>query len=102
MRLVFLPLTRADLAWMRNYYARIFPDGARQATDRYFGACEALRGRPHVGRPVERMPGVRELLVSRTPFSFLYRVVDDRIEVLRVWDQRGDRAKLRSTEPPGR
>ena len=102
MRLVFLPSTRADLAWMRNYYARILPDGARRAADRYIKTCEVLRGHPQVGRPVEGMPGIRELLIPRTPFSFIYRAVDDRIEVLRVWDQRGDRARLRSMGSPGR
>ena len=96
MKLFFLPATRADLAWMRSYYARIFPDGARHAAERYSRARDVLRGHPAVGRRVEGMPGIRELLIPRTPFSFIYRVVDDRTEVLRVWDQRGDRSKLRS------
>ena len=63
---------------------------------------DVLRGHPAVGRRVEGMPGIRELLIPRTPFSFIYRVVADRIEVLRVWDRRGDRSRLRSTGSPGR
>ena len=43
---------------------------------------------------VEGMAGIREFPIPRTPFSFIYRVVDDRIEVLRVRDQRGDRSRL--------
>ena len=100
MKLVFLPATRADLAWMRTYYTRTFPDGARRAAEAYLGACDLVRDHPAIGRPVEGLAGVRELLIPRTQFSFLYRVTEDRIEVLRVWDQRGDRSRLRSTESP--
>ena len=32
--------------------------------------------------------------IHRMPFSVIYRVVDDRIEVLRIRDQRGDRAGI--------
>lgn len=101
MKLVFLPSTRDDLSWMRTYYARTFPGGARRAAEGYFEACSLVRDHPAVGKSVEGMPGVRELLIPRTPFSFMYRVTKDRIEVLRVWDQRGDRERLRSTESRG-
>ena len=94
MKLVFLPSTRSDLLWMRTYYSRIFPEGARRAADQYRGVSSILRDNPLVGRPVEELEGVREFSIPRTPFSFIYRVVDDRIEVLRVWDQRGDRSRL--------
>ena len=96
MQLVFLPSTRSDLLWMRTYYAHIFPDGAKRAAAQYDRTCGVIRENPLVGRPVEEeeMEGVREFSIPRTPFSFIYRVVDDRIEVLRVWDQRGDRSRL--------
>lgn len=93
MKLVFLPSTRSDLLWMRVYYSRIFPEGARRAADQYRRVSSILRDNPLVGRPVEELEGVREFSIPRTPFSFIYRVVDDRIEVLRVWDQRGDRSR---------
>ena len=94
MKLVFLPSTRSDLLWMRTYYAHIFQDGAKRAVDQYRRTCGIIRENPLVGRPVEEMEDVREFSMPRTPFSFIYRVVDDRIEVLRVWDQRGDRSRL--------
>ena len=96
MKLVFLPSTRSDLAWMRAYYTRVFPDGARRAAGQYRRACAIVRDSPLVGHVVEDIPDVRELSIPRTPFSFIYRVVEDRIEVLRVWDQRGDRSRLGS------
>ena len=94
MKLVFLPSTRTDLLWMRAYYARVFPGGAKRAAERYIRASRLVLGNPLVGHLVEGMAGIREFPIPRTPFSFIYRVVDDRIEVLRVWDQRGDRSRL--------
>ena len=94
MKLVFLPSTRSDLLWMSTYYAHIFPGGAKRAADQYRRTSTVIRNNPLVGRPVEEMEGVREFSIPRTPFSFIYRIAGDRIEVLRVWDQRGDRSKL--------
>ena len=97
MKLVFLPSTRSDLAWMRAYYTRVFPDGAKRAAGQYRRASAIIRDNPLVGHTVEDIPDIREWPILRTPFSFIYRVVEDRIEVLRVWDQRGDRSRLGST-----
>ena len=96
MKLVFLPSTRADLAWMRAYYTRVFPDGSRRAAEQYRRACAIVRDHPSVGHAVDDIPDVRELSIPGTPFSFIYRLMEDRIEVLRVWDQRGDRSRLGS------
>ena len=79
---------------MRTCYAHIFPNGAKRAADQYRRTCGIVRANPLVGRPVEETEGVREFSMPRTPFSFIYRIVEDRIEVLRVWDQRGDRSRL--------
>ena len=94
MKLVFLPSTRTDLPWMRTCYARVFPGGAKRAAEQYIRASRVVQGNPLVGHLVEGMAGIREFPIPCAPFSFIYRVVDDRIEVLRVWDQRGDRARL--------
>lgn len=79
---------------MRTYYAHIFPDGAKRAADQYRRTCGIISENPLVGHPVEEIEGVREFSIPRTPFSFIYRIVEDRIEVLRVWDQRGARSRL--------
>ena len=94
MNLVFLPSTRSDLLWMRTYYTSVFPAGAKRAAEHYRMSCRAIGENPRIGRPVEDFPGVREFTIQRTPFSVIYRVIDDRIEVLRIWDQRGDRSDL--------
>ena len=97
MKLVFLPSTRPDLLWMRTYYTSVFPAGARRAAGHYRSACRAIRENPLIGHPVEDMPEIREFAIRRTPFSVIYRVVGERIEVLRIWDQRGDRSGLVQT-----
>ena len=79
---------------MRACYARTFPDGATHAAGPYRRTCGIISENPLVGRPVEEIEGVREFSIPRTPFSFIYRIVEERIEVLRVWDQRGDRSRL--------
>lgn len=79
---------------MRAYYAHIFPDGAKRAAEQYRRTSTLIRNNPLVGRAVEEMEEVREYSIPRTPFSFIYRVVGERIEILRVWDQRGDRSRL--------
>lgn len=98
MKLVFLPSTRSDLAWMRTYYTQVFPDGAKRAAEQYHRASGIARDNPLVGHPVEDIGDIREFSIPRTPFSLIYRVVEDRIEVLRVWDQRGDRSRLGSVQ----
>ena len=94
MKLVFLPSTRPDLLWMRTYYTSVFPTGAKRAAEHYRLACSVIRENSLIGHPVEDMPGIREFAIQRTPFSVIYRVIDDRIEVLRIWDQRGDRSRI--------
>ena len=94
MNLVFLPSTRSDLLWMRTCYTRVFPAGAKRAAEQYRMTCGVIRANPGIGHPVEDIPGVREFTIQRTPFSVICRVIDDRIEVLRIWDQRGDRSDL--------
>ena len=94
MNLVFLPSTRSDLLWMRTYYTSVFPAGARRAAEHYRTTCSVIRDNPLIGHPVEGIHEVREFAIQRTPFSVIYRVVDDRIEVLRIWDRRGDRSEL--------
>ena len=94
MKLVFLSSARADLEWMRTYYTRIFPEGALRAAAQYARTRDLLRQNPLIGHTVEDAEGVREYSIPRMPFSFVYRVANDRVEVLRVWDQRGDRSRL--------
>jgi tryptophan synthase beta chain len=47
---------------------------------------------PRMGKALV-VAGAREHSITRTPFSFIYRINGDRLEILRVWDQRSDPEK---------
>jgi plasmid stabilization system protein ParE len=93
MKLVYLETSKPDLDWYRLYYHSIFPAGARNAARQYLRAMSNLLDNPHIGHPIDAR-GTREYSMPRIPFSVIYRISDDRIEVLRIWDQRADRKTL--------
>lgn len=90
MRVVLLDSAREDLIWFRRYYRLVFPEGRREGVRHFDKAVEALGDMPGLGRILDG--GHREMAIARTPFSLVYRLRDNRIEVLRVWDLRADRA----------
>jgi toxin ParE1/3/4 len=57
---------------------------ARLAVERVIEAVAQLAEQPGLGRP-GRVPGTRELVVSKTRYIVPYRVHGDTIEVLRVF-----------------
>jgi hypothetical protein len=81
-----------DLVWFRHYYESVFPAGERAAKDSFDNAKAILRRHPFVGHPLEQV-GVRELVVPRTPFSIIYTCTSDRIDFIRIFDQRAERPK---------
>ena len=93
MKLIYLNSTKPDLAWFRVYYGSVFPEGAAQAAARYVTAIDNLTINPYIGRPIGQ-DGLRKLTIPKTPFSVFYRVMEDRIEIVRIWDQRADPEKL--------
>lgn len=88
MLLVFLPSTARDLEWFRYYYNSVFPDGDVKAKQHFRATKQLLAENPYIGRAVGGYDDVRELVIPRTPFTVIYRVNVDQIEVLRVWDRR--------------
>jgi toxin ParE1/3/4 len=91
MKVVFLESARHDLDWFKRYYSQIFPDGARQAAAHYKAAKTLLAHHPEIGRQSDT-DGLREFTIPRTPFSFVYSIRNDRIEILRLLDGRSDPA----------
>lgn len=57
---------------------------ARLVVERVIEAVAQLEEQPGLGRP-GRVPGTRELVVSKTRYIVPYRVHGDTIEVLRVF-----------------
>jgi tryptophan synthase alpha chain len=93
MKLIFLASTNDDLAWFQEYYGGIFQAGADRATTRFAKAIANLSKYPYIGSSLGQ-DDLRIYNVPRIPFAIVYRVTDDHIEIVRIWDQRSDPAKL--------
>jgi toxin ParE1/3/4 len=52
--------------------------------DHLLNSAEMLAEQPHMGRP-GRVPGTRELVVTRFPYILPYRVHEQSVEILRVF-----------------
>ena len=90
MKIVFLASARPDLRWFKHYYMSRFPEGRQNADAQFLKTKELLSSNPHIGHPAEGIGGVRVYTIARTPFSFVYRVTEGAIEVLRVLDSRAE------------
>lgn len=86
MRVVYLPSAQDDLVWFYEYYTSVFSDGASRALKQFDKMAELLSINPYIGKRSEGK--TRELVIPNTPFSYIYRVSDTRIEIIRVWDNR--------------
>lgn len=91
MRIVFLASSKADLRWFKQYYVSRFPQGRKKADAHFLKTLELLSANPFMGQLLEDQPSAREHKIPKTPFSFVYRVSKDVIEILRVLDERADR-----------
>ena len=93
MKIVYLKSAVSDLEWMRTYYTRTFPEGAKRARDNFLATEKLIIDYPEIGHLTD-FQDVRELSILRTPFSIIYRVTPTQIEVLRIWDGRADPGNL--------
>ncbi|MGV3552310.1 type II toxin-antitoxin system RelE/ParE family toxin [Rhizobium sp.] len=95
MKIIYLRSALPDLVWFRTYYEAIFPDGERHALLQRRAVERLLRENPFAGHVVGDNPEARQFPIAQTPFVMFYRVLDGRIEILRVWDGRRDPASFR-------
>jgi plasmid stabilization system protein ParE len=91
MKVVYLQSALPDIAWMRHYYRTVFPQGQSAALTQLASVERLIMDNPAVGKMLGE---AREFPISRTPFSLIYREKSGRIEVLRIWDHRRDRAEF--------
>lgn len=89
MKIVYAEAALTDMGWFRHYYSSVFPEGKGKARDNLLRTEALIAENPFVGHPAAQGPELREFPILRTPFSLLYRVKADRIEILRVLDLRG-------------
>lgn len=84
MNVVFSPQAREDLREIFIYIAEDSPSAARLVLTRIKERVRELKDNPHIGRP-GRVPGTRELVITKTSYLAPYQVVDDAIQILRVY-----------------
>lgn len=92
MKLVWLPFASFDISSIAEYYeAAASPALATQVVQQIVRSASALTENPHLGRPSESVDGLHEFHVPRLPYLLPYRVIDDRVEILRVFHEAQDR-----------
>jgi plasmid stabilization system protein ParE len=93
MRIIFLKSALKDLQWFLYYYESVFPQGRETAQKQYYSIKALLKENPYIGHLITEGK-VREFSIPNIPFSFIYRIKENHIEVLRVWDERRNRTEV--------
>ena len=86
MQLVFLSLAVQDLVSIREYIADNNPQAAQKVATRLKQSINRLVSMPNLGKP-GRVFGTRELvtpLIGKTAYVVVYRVKENRLEILRI------------------
>jgi len=84
MRVSWLHTALRNLNDEAEYIALDDPRAAQLVVGRVLAAVSMLAEQPGLGRP-GRVPGTRELVVTKTRYVVPYRVRGDVVEVLRVF-----------------
>ena len=87
MQLVWTEAAISDLISIRDYIERDNPEAAERVAISIINSVEKLETNPLIGR-LGRVPGTRELVVTRFPYIIPYRVRGERVELLRVFHSR--------------
>lgn len=83
MRIRWTPPALAQIAEIHEYIAADNPQAARRVVAQIRKDAMLLSNQPGIGR-AGRVPGTRELVVSRYPFIIAYRVDGNDIPILAV------------------
>lgn len=83
MPIVWLPVAVQGVIHLRTYIRESAPESAKSIGQRIDQAVNRLSVMPSLGRP-GRIYGTRELVISGTPYLVVYRVKNQRVEILRV------------------
>lgn len=81
--LAWSPAARRDFASIVDYIADDDPAAAVEQGDEIQHQVAGLERHHSLGRP-GRVNGTRELIIARTPYIAVYRVLHRRVEILRI------------------
>ena len=84
MRVRWLRQALRNLDQEAAYLAQENPRIAAEFVSHIQSSASVLARQPQLGRP-GRVPGTRELVISRFPYILPYRVRGDAVEILRVF-----------------
>ena len=84
MNIEWSPQALADLKVIYSYITRENPPAARKLHERITSCISLLAETPHIGR-VGRIAGTKELVVSGTSYIVPYRVIENTLQLLRVY-----------------
>jgi len=85
MNIIWSPEAIEDLISLRAYITENDPDAARRVVLHIVQNIEQLLlDHPHMGR-TGRLPGIRELVIPKTPYIVPYRLQRSTIQILRVY-----------------
>jgi plasmid stabilization system protein ParE len=86
MKFVLLPSAREDLVEIRQYIQQQSPAAARSVAARIKQSLLLLTEQPHIGHPTDDEE-VLEWHIPGLPYSLPYRIIDNQIQVLRVFHE---------------
>jgi toxin ParE1/3/4 len=87
MKVIWSPRAITHLIAIREFIEKDSDGNAARVAGRIVNAAHLLSSQPHMGRP-GRITGTRELVVPDTPYIVPYRVRNERLELLAVFDAR--------------
>ncbi|MEA3276490.1 MAG: type II toxin-antitoxin system RelE/ParE family toxin [Pseudomonadota bacterium] len=86
MRLQFTHSATRDLTRLRAFIAEKDPQAATRVSRRLGRTIRHLRDHPELGRPLEELPEVRELVAG--DYIVRYTLGDESVTILRIWHGR--------------
>jgi plasmid stabilization system protein ParE len=84
MRVKWLQQALRNLEQEADYLAEKNPAAAHEMLQTFHTNVDLLAQQPGIGRP-GRVPGTRELVMTRYPYLIPYRVRGEVVEILRVF-----------------
>jgi len=86
MRLQFTHSATRDLTRLRAFIAEKDPQAASRVSRRLGRAIRHLRDHPELGKPLEELPEVRELVAG--DYIVRYTLDEETVTILRIWHGR--------------
>jgi toxin ParE1/3/4 len=92
MRIVWLPYALRDLQSIVEYQETFASkDIAHRTARRIVNAATMLAESPYLGHPSESLDGIHELHIPKLSYLLPYRVIEERVEILRVFHEAQNR-----------